>query len=150
MITILSTVTTSTIHRSLPQPTISLNLNALLSSAIHPQNQPSQNIHLSGKMAYKVLRDWLCSIFLSTIRRQASPSFVSLAANLLSGVFSQAKRQSSVDLAQHVITGGLGRQVLFFDFFIVVADIFYYRITRLSTTRSHSPHIPGNATSIHH
>jgi hypothetical protein len=58
------------------------------------------------------------------------------------GMLAKAKKQSDVDLGQHVITGGLGIQVLFFGFFIVVAGIFHYRIARFPTTRSQSLSIP--------
>jgi hypothetical protein len=58
------------------------------------------------------------------------------------GMLAKAKKQSEVDLGQHVITGGLGIQVLFFGVFIVVAGIFHYRIARSPTTRSQSLSIP--------
>lgn len=57
-------------------------------------------------------------------------------------MLAKAKKQSDIDLGQHVITGGLGIQVLFFGFFIVVASIFHYRIARFPTTRSQSLAIP--------
>ena len=57
-------------------------------------------------------------------------------------MLAKAKKQSDVDLGQHVITGGLGIQVLFFGFFIVTAGIFHFRIARFPTTRSQSLSIP--------
>jgi hypothetical protein len=57
-------------------------------------------------------------------------------------MLAKAKQQSDVNLGQHVITGGLGIQVVFFGFFIVVASIFHYRIARFPTTRSKSLSIP--------
>ena len=57
-------------------------------------------------------------------------------------MLAKAKDQSDVDLGQHVITAGLGIQVVFFGFFIVVAGIFHYRIARFPTTRSQSLSIP--------
>jgi len=57
-------------------------------------------------------------------------------------MLAKAKKQSDVDLGQHVITGGLGIQVVFFGFFIIVAGIFHYRIARFPTTRSQSLSIP--------
>jgi uncharacterized membrane protein len=53
-------------------------------------------------------------------------------------MLAKAKDQSAVDLGQHIITGGLGIQVVFFGFFIVVAGIFHYRIARFPTTQSQS------------
>lgn len=57
-------------------------------------------------------------------------------------MLAKAKKQSDVDLGQHVIIGGLGIQVVFFGFFIVVAGIFHYRIARFPTNRSQSLSIP--------
>jgi hypothetical protein len=54
----------------------------------------------------------------------------------------KATEQSQTNLGEHVITGGLGIQVVFFGFFIIVAGIFHHRIARFPTTRLQSLSIP--------
>lgn len=58
------------------------------------------------------------------------------------GMLSQAKTQSKVDLGEHVITAGLGIQVLFFGLFIVVAAIFHMRIRAMPSLRSQQLTVP--------
>lgn len=57
-------------------------------------------------------------------------------------MLSQAKTNSSVKLGQNIITGGLGIQVVFFGFFIIVAGIFHYRIRAVPSLRSTEVDVP--------
>jgi hypothetical protein len=58
------------------------------------------------------------------------------------GLLSNAKTTSSVNLGQNIITAGLGIQVAFFGFFVVVAMVFHRRIQKSPTARSSSTTIP--------
>jgi hypothetical protein len=65
------------------------------------------------------------------------------ADNLLGGgMLAKAKDESGFKLGQNIITIGLGIQVLFFGFFIIVAGIFHYRIRLCPTTRSIGLDVP--------
>ncbi|KAF3047758.1 hypothetical protein E8E12_011616 [Didymella heteroderae] len=52
------------------------------------------------------------------------------------GILATAKTESSQDLGNNVILIGLGIQVAFFAFFIVVTIVFHLRIARNPTTKS--------------
>ncbi|KAJ4258838.1 hypothetical protein NW762_007925 [Fusarium torreyae] len=58
------------------------------------------------------------------------------------GILSSAKKQKTVDLGQYVIIAGLGVQILFFGFFIIVTCIFHYRISARPTAKSMSTPVP--------
>ncbi|KAF5007218.1 hypothetical protein FDECE_6452 [Fusarium decemcellulare] len=58
------------------------------------------------------------------------------------GILANAKKQKTVDLGQYVIIAGLGVQILFFGFFIMVTCIFHYRILALPTARSMTIQVP--------
>lgn len=51
-------------------------------------------------------------------------------------MIAKAKSASDGKLGENIIVGGLGIQILFFGFFIIVAGIFHYRISMYPTTRS--------------
>jgi hypothetical protein len=57
-------------------------------------------------------------------------------------MLAKAKDNNRVKLGQYIITGGLGIQVLFFGFFIVVIGIFHSRISMYPTTRSQALDAP--------
>jgi hypothetical protein len=57
-------------------------------------------------------------------------------------MLAKAKDQDGVKLGENIIVGGLGIQVLFFGFFIIVSAIFHYRINLLPTLRAHSISAP--------
>ncbi|CAD6441715.1 c2c8fc5d-42c5-4a6d-9e79-da2db35c54fa [Sclerotinia trifoliorum] len=46
------------------------------------------------------------------------------------GILATAKTVSTTDMGNHIITGGLVVQVLFFAFFIVTAGVFHFRIKK--------------------
>ncbi|KAM0805458.1 RTA1 like protein-domain-containing protein [Usnea florida] len=52
------------------------------------------------------------------------------------------KSASAVKNGQHIITGGLFVQVIFFAFFLVVAIVFHRRANKKPTSLSESPEIP--------
>jgi hypothetical protein len=54
----------------------------------------------------------------------------------------KAKKQSDIDLAQNLITGGLGIQVLFFVFFMIVTLLFHIRMRKAPSRRSQSLTVP--------
>jgi hypothetical protein len=58
------------------------------------------------------------------------------------GMMAKATDDSKVKLGQHVITGGLGIQVLFFGFFIIVAGIFNCRLRAMPSLRSEQLSVP--------
>jgi hypothetical protein len=58
------------------------------------------------------------------------------------GILASSNGNGNVNLGQDIITAGLGIQVLFFGFFIIVGGMFHYRLKRSPTTRSQSPDIP--------
>jgi hypothetical protein len=51
-------------------------------------------------------------------------------------MLASAKSEEDNKRARNIILGGLGLQVLFFGFFMVVTCIFHYRIVRSPTTKS--------------
>jgi hypothetical protein len=57
-----------------------------------------------------------------------------------------AKAKSSADgkLGENIIVGGLGIQIIFFAFFIIVAAVFHYRISCYPTTRSQTVTVAWN------
>lgn len=57
-------------------------------------------------------------------------------------MMASAKDQAGVKLGENMINGGLGIQILFFGFFIIVTSIFHYRIRACPTTRTRSLTIP--------
>lgn len=57
-------------------------------------------------------------------------------------MLAQAKKQSTIDLGNHVILGGLILQVLFFGFFVTVASVFHRRIRMVPTGRSAALKVP--------
>ncbi len=57
-------------------------------------------------------------------------------------MLGKAKTKSDVKLGEHVITGGLGIQVLFFGMFVIVAAIFHYRIKAMPSLRSKQLAVP--------
>jgi hypothetical protein len=96
-------------------------------------------------MADKDLRRGRCAFLPGTISWYVSRTeMFNIFANCLpgGGILAQAKKQSSVDLGQNIITAGLCIQVLFFGIFIMVAGIFHWRISRFPTTRSQNLTIP--------
>jgi hypothetical protein len=58
------------------------------------------------------------------------------------GMLAQAKTQHAFNLGQYVIIAGLGIQIAFFGFFMIVTCIFHYRIVNKPTSRSHSISVP--------
>jgi hypothetical protein len=54
------------------------------------------------------------------------------------GLLTTAKTEDDVKKGENIILGGLGIQILFFSFFIVVTIVFHRRIAREPTTRSHA------------
>ncbi|KAG4430715.1 hypothetical protein IFR05_013803 [Cadophora sp. M221] len=65
-----------------------------------------------------------------------------LAQSAGGGMLGKAKKQSDVDLGEHIITGGLGIQVLFFGLFVIVSAIFHWRIKAMPSLRSKQLSIP--------
>ncbi|KAF4633258.1 hypothetical protein G7Y89_g4864 [Cudoniella acicularis] len=65
-----------------------------------------------------------------------------LAQSAGGGMLVQAKTPDKLKLGQNVITGGLGIQVLFFGFFIIVAAIFHMRIRAAPSLRSQTVDVP--------
>ncbi|KAH6670748.1 RTA1 like protein-domain-containing protein [Halenospora varia] len=65
-----------------------------------------------------------------------------LAQSAGGGMLVKAKTKSDVKLGQNIITGGLGIQVLFFGFFIIVAAIFHMRIRAAPSRRSQTINVP--------
>jgi len=57
-------------------------------------------------------------------------------------MLAKAKDHDGVKLGENIIVGGLGIQVLFFGFFIIVSAIFHYRINQIPTLRAHSIDVP--------
>jgi hypothetical protein len=58
------------------------------------------------------------------------------------GLMVKAKTQSKLDTAQNMITGGLGIQVVFFVFFMVVTILFHIRMRKAPSLRSQSLSVP--------
>jgi hypothetical protein len=54
----------------------------------------------------------------------------------------QAKTQSEINTAQNMITGGLGIQVAFFVFFMVVTLLFHIRMRKAPSLRSQNLTVP--------
>ncbi|KAH8593539.1 RTA1 like protein-domain-containing protein [Bisporella sp. PMI_857] len=65
-----------------------------------------------------------------------------LAQSSGGGMLAKAKNQKDKDLGEHIITGGLGIQILFFGFFIICAGIFHYRIRQVPTTAATTLTVP--------
>ncbi|KAH7370740.1 RTA1 like protein-domain-containing protein [Rhexocercosporidium sp. MPI-PUGE-AT-0058] len=65
-----------------------------------------------------------------------------LAQSAGGGMLGKAKKQSDVDLGEHIITAGLGIQVLFFGLFVLVAAIFHWRLKAMPSLRSKQLSIP--------
>jgi hypothetical protein len=57
-------------------------------------------------------------------------------------MLAKATDDDGVKLGEHVITGGLIIQILFFGVFILVAGIFHMRIARQPTSRSQTLSVP--------
>jgi hypothetical protein len=72
------------------------------------------------------------------------PLIIWAQANRLQGggMLAKAKDQDGVKLGENIIVGGLGIQVLFFGFFIIVSAIFHYRINLVPTLCAHSISVP--------
>lgn len=79
---------------------------------------------------------WLTKVFV------AGDILSFLAQSSGGGMLAKAKTQSDVKLGHNIITSGLGIQVLFFGFFIVVSGAFHYRIALYPTMRSKTILIP--------
>ncbi|KIN06307.1 hypothetical protein OIDMADRAFT_101070 [Oidiodendron maius Zn] len=58
------------------------------------------------------------------------------------GILASNNGKGNASLGQNIITAGLGIQVLFFGFFIVVGGLFHFRLKLLPTTRSLQEDIP--------
>jgi RTA1 like protein len=73
-------------------------------------------------------------------RLQARPRDRKTCANILQGgtMLAKAKDPDAVKLGEHIISGGLFIQVVFFGFFVIVAGVFHYWISLHPTTRSRS------------
>ncbi|KAF7545224.1 hypothetical protein G7Z17_g9341 [Cylindrodendrum hubeiense] len=52
------------------------------------------------------------------------------------GMLASAKSESSLKMGENIIVGGLGIQIVFFGFFMIVTMIFHYRINKNPTTAS--------------
>ncbi|KAI1098456.1 RTA1 like protein [Jackrogersella minutella] len=52
------------------------------------------------------------------------------------GLLTQAKNETDVRRGEHVIVGGLGIQILFFSFFMIVTFVFHRRISTKPTRRA--------------
>ncbi|KAK1676031.1 RTA1 like protein-domain-containing protein [Colletotrichum godetiae] len=58
------------------------------------------------------------------------------------GMLATAKNSDNVKLGENIIVGGLGIQILFFGFFIVVTLVFHIRLSRNPTSKSHTVQTP--------
>lgn len=58
------------------------------------------------------------------------------------GILTQAKTEADVRRGEYIIVGGLGIQVLFFGFFIIVTMVFHKRIDRKPTRNAHALDTP--------
>ncbi|OTA98451.1 hypothetical protein M426DRAFT_69791 [Hypoxylon sp. CI-4A] len=58
------------------------------------------------------------------------------------GILTQAKSEDDVRKGENIIVGGLGIQILFFGFFMIVTMVFDRRITRRPTRTSLALHTP--------
>lgn len=67
--------------------------------------------------------------------------FAYLTSKLGAGI-TASKTITAVNNGQHIITGGLFVQVIFFAFFLTVAIVFHRRTNKNPTTRSNSPDVP--------
>jgi hypothetical protein len=65
-----------------------------------------------------------------------------LAQSSGGGLLAKAKTASDQKMGEHIITGGLGIQVLFFGFFMVVAGVFHCRIRRSPPSRTMNLTVP--------
>jgi hypothetical protein len=93
--------------------------------------------------SYSIIRTrWLTKVFvLGDII-----SFLCQSAG--GGMLAQAKTQSDVDNANHIILLGLGVQVVFFGFFILTTVVFHVRIAKHPTARSQRVTAPWRAFII--
>ncbi|KAH7142696.1 RTA1 like protein-domain-containing protein [Dactylonectria estremocensis] len=90
-------------------------------------------IRLLGAEAYSMIRPkWLTKFFLLGDLL----SFFSQSGG--GGILATAKTESSQNLGNKIILLGLGIQVIFFGFFIVVTIVFHARINRRPTTKSYA------------
>ncbi|KAH8651787.1 RTA-like protein [Ilyonectria robusta] len=90
-------------------------------------------VRLLGAESYSMIRPkWLTKVFLLGDLL----SFLSQSGG--GGILATAKTESSQNLGNNVILLGLGIQVLFFGFFIVVTVVFHIRINQRPTTKSYT------------
>jgi hypothetical protein len=57
-------------------------------------------------------------------------------------MLAQAKKQSTVNLGEHIITSGLATQCLWFIIFMIVTVIFHVRMAAMPTLRSKQLSVP--------
>ncbi|KUJ09185.1 RTA1-domain-containing protein [Mollisia scopiformis] len=79
---------------------------------------------------------WLTKVFV------AGDVISFLAQSGGGGMLAKAKSKSDTNTGEHVITVGLGIQVLFFGLFIIVAGIFNYRLRAMPSLRSKQLTVP--------
>ncbi|KAH6896527.1 RTA1 like protein-domain-containing protein [Thelonectria olida] len=94
-------------------------------------------IRLLGAESYSMIRPkWLTKFFLLG----DVLSFLGQSGG--GGILATAKTESSQNLGNKVILLGLGIQVVFFGFFIVVTVVFHHRINKHPTPKSYSVGTP--------
>ena len=71
----------------------------------------------------------------------SSINFAFLTLELGAGI-TASKTVTAVKNGQHIVTGGLFVQVIFFAFFLIVAIVFHRRTNKHPTARSNSPDVP--------
>ncbi|KAF8851675.1 RTA1-domain-containing protein [Acephala macrosclerotiorum] len=107
-----------------------------------------------GEECSLIRAKWLTKVFvmgdvLSFLAQSAgkltSPKLFGIFAQidfLGGGMLAQAKSADAQKSGTNIITGGLGIQVVFFGFFIIVAGIFHMRIAKNPTVKSISIPVP--------
>ncbi|KAL2130770.1 hypothetical protein VTI74DRAFT_5969 [Chaetomium olivicolor] len=90
-------------------------------------------IRLLGAEEYAIVRtNWMTKIFVTG----DVLSFLMQSAG--GGLMAKAKTPDSMKMAENVVLGGLGVQIVFFGFFIVTTIVFHVRITKNPTRQSYS------------
>jgi hypothetical protein len=90
---------------------------------------------VDGETHSPIRTKWLTPIFV------AGDVISFLAQSAGGGMLAKAKKQSDVKLGEHIITGGLGIQVLWFGLFIVVTAIFNLRMRAAPSLRAQESNI---------
>ncbi|KAB2573842.1 putative membrane protein [Lasiodiplodia theobromae] len=97
----------------------------------------SRIVRRCGAESYSLIRpQWVTRIFV------AGDVLCFLMQSSGGGLLANAKKQSDVDLGEHVILGGLILQILIFGFFVVVAGVFHSRLRQKPTVEAADPGLP--------